>query len=135
MPSQNELGVSGDGRGSGDIAVVQRIDLARFVPKPQKIYLPFNQMLQICVLVLVILFGYSLYGYWQQTTSEKRIAQLRSQSAGLTEKMGSESSKKAQEISSNEAVYPILRIQHASNGAGFSNYLTAFSWRVLAGRG
>lgn len=107
--------------------LVQRINLVKFISKPQEVYLSFNQILQACALVVIIFLGYSLYGYWEQVTLNKHITKLRLQSAGLIGKTTSENAKEMQLLAGNDAVYAVLQKQYAKNGLGFSNYLESIA--------
>lgn len=128
MQNQNELGK--DVSTVGDIVadgLVQHVDLARFIPKQQKVYLSFSQILQICALTMVVFLGYSLYGNWQRVVISKQIANLQFQSNELVEKMSSGRLKKIQESSNNEGIYAILQAERAKNGLGFSRYFEALA--------
>lgn len=107
--------------------MIQRINLLRFVSKSPKIVLPFIQILQACVFLLIILIGYSLSGCWEKVTLAKHIAQLQSQSKALIEKTGSDRMRKMLEITGNDKLYTALRMQYLKNAPGFSRYLEAIA--------
>lgn len=127
MINQNELKADDvSGRIVTD-GLVQRVNLIKFISRQQKIYLSFNQILQICALVIAIFLGCSLYSYWEHKTINEHITNLRSQYADLVKNIGSDRIKKIQEFTNTDAVYSILQTLFLKNGTGFTDYLEAFS--------
>lgn len=127
MQNQNELNTNNMMNDIVTEGLVQHVDLSKFIPRQQKIYLPFNQVLQICVVMLLVISGYSFYGHWQQTVIKKHIVSLQAESNRLVEQMSSSRLKKLQELSGGGVIYAAIKAEHSKNGQGFSNYLSALA--------
>ena len=126
---QNNDGLD-QGVALGDIDahdLVQHVDLARFLPKKQKVYLSLARILQICGVALVLVVLTVGYGYGERIAISKHLTRLQFQRDALVGKISSERLKKMQEFSGSEMIYAVLKVQHVNNAPGFSAYLTAIS--------
>jgi len=126
MQNQDELAKD---RGLNDLTagLVQRVNLVKFVPHQQKVYLSFKQILQICGLALIFVLGSLFYSYGEQITLNKRVAKLQVKRDELVAKISSEQVKKMQELAGSDIIYTILQAEYAKNSPGFSQYLTAIA--------
>lgn len=127
MQNQDELNTNSTINDIVTAGLVQHVDLSRFIPRQQKVYLPFNQILQICLIMSLVITAYSFYGHWQQTVIKKHIISLQVQSNELMKQMGSSRLKKLQELASGDIIYAAVKAAYAKNGTGFSNYLSAIA--------
>jgi len=113
--------------------ITQYVDLARFLPKRQKVYLSLDEILQICAGALIVVMLFLSYGYWERILLNRHIAQLQLQRDALVGQISSDRLKKIQELTGSEAIYAILKTQYAANAPGFSAYLAAISQACPAG--
>ena len=123
MINQNDLKASNISDNAPGDTLIQRVNLIKFVARPQTAYLSLSQILQICLLLIVLFFSYSLYGYWQQITIDRHITSLKSQYDILIKNIDSGRLQQIQDFEKDSAFYLILQNLLLKNNPSFTAYL------------